>query len=543
VGRAAVDLPWLCPNTDSLVGLAEDPASLSAYAADPGLFCFLSRFALGEAGSPFTTPNDRLVSGLLPDTAAAYLTASPDGWVDASLPLAKTVIGVSERAARFAKALADETRRSHTEAAATAARLAPLGWFAVLAVDPAAATACLDDPHSLTDPAACQEKHWELDHDAIARRLAGRWRFPSWLASLVGSLNLPFEAAAYLGADADLFALVSLAVKLAEENGANLGLTHHSETDRLLAHLGLTRDSLDEIEIDEPPALATSSLDQNPHRVPLVANLLRASALARRRSGAALVMQLEERIDELHRSAGTLAELAGIRLREAKLAALAEFAAGAGHEINNPLAVISGNAQRLLRTEQDDDRADSLRAVVRQSQRISGILRDLMQFARPPKPQAEPLLVLTLANGVYLEMLPLAEERGVRFELANAAADARLHADGKQLRAALVAVVRNGIEAAGEAGWVRLECSRQGDRIRFLIEDSGDGLNRDAAEHAFDPFFSGRTAGRGRGLGLSTAWRLTTQNGGDIRLDDADGVARFVLTFPESAPAAERRSA
>ena len=548
VGRSAVDLPWFCPHTNSLVGLAEDPARLSRLApADPGLFTFLCRFALAETSSPFTPPHERLVSSALPETAAAYLDATTLGWLDPESLRVQTVNAVAECSARIARSLAEQTQRAFPEAAETAARLAMLGWYAVLACDESAAAACLQDTDFDANPSATQESHWGLDHDAIARRLVGRWKLPTWLGSLVGCLNLPFEAAAHLGADVDLFAVVSLAVHAAQEQTTNLGLTHECEREKLLTHLGIAEESLVEYVLQAPVTYASgSSVDQNPHRVPLVANLLRAAGLARRRNGAALVVRLEERIDELHRSAASLAELAGNRLHDAKLVSLAEFAAGAGHEINNPLAVISGNAQRLLRTEQDDDRAESLRSVVRQAQRISGILRELMHFARPPKAELESVLVLNLANAVCNELMPLAEERGVRLELSNAAPDSRLYVDAKQLRSALTAVIRNGIEAATLGGWVRLECTRHEDSLHFAVEDSGPGLTRDVAAHAFDPFYSGRAAGRGRGLGLSTAWRLANQNGGEIHFEPTDGPTRFVFTFPLAAPQAsiaERRSA
>jgi C4-dicarboxylate-specific signal transduction histidine kinase len=126
------------------------------------------------------------------------------------------------------------------------------------------------------------------------------------------------------------------------------------------------------------------------------------------------------------------------------------------------------------------------------------------------------------------------------------AADVWLDADPKQLRLSLAAVVRNGIEAVPKAGWVRVSCGVSGSRVRFLVEDSGPGLTPEAAEHAFDPFFCGRQAGRGRGLGLPTAWRLVRENGGDVRYDPApDGVTRFVLTVPQGEPVenADRRSA
>lgn len=541
VGRAAVDLPWLCPNTDSLVRLAESPASLSASAsADPAMFTFLVRFALGEAGSPFVQPNDRLVSASLPEVAAAYLTATPSGWLNPDSPAVEWIHAVANHAAAVARDLAERTQRVHAEAAETAARLAPLGWYAVLAVDEGEAEACFGHPEQ-------QGERWGLDHDAIARRLAARWRFPEWLVQLIGNLNLPFDAAAELGVDLDLFAVVSLAVRTAEEQTANLGLTQRGDIDRCRLHLGGSIPTADRSPVADAAGSPSSGLDPNPHRVPLIGNLLRASAQSRRRNGASLVIRLEERIDELHRTVESLAAQSAAKLQDAKLVSLAEFAAGAGHEINNPLAVISGHAQRLIRTEQDDDRADSLRAIVRQSQRISGILRDLMQFARPPKVEAENLLVLNLTGEVYRELLPLAEERGVRLELANAAADARLHADPRQVKAALAAVVRNGIEAAGQGGWVRLGCVRQIEMIQFVVEDSGEGLSSRDAEHAFDPFYSGRAAGRGRGLGLPTAWQLARRNGGNLRHEpDADGPTRFVLHFPLAArdtSLAERRSA
>jgi signal transduction histidine kinase len=268
---------------------------------------------------------------------------------------------------------------------------------------------------------------------------------------------------------------------------------------------------------------------------------------ARRRNGAALVVRLEDQIDELNGAAADLAALAGDRLRDAKLAGLAELAAGAGHEINNPLAVISGNAQRLLRAEPDPERADALRAVVRQADRISGILRDLMTFARPPKPQKQLVSVGDLISTVRDALSQPATDRGVSLELDPVPAGAWVEADPGQVRHALAAVVRNGIDAAGHGGWVRLGCDTTEDRVTFVVEDSGPGLEGRAAEHAFDPFFCGRSAGRSRGLGLPTAWQFARLNAGDLRHDPATGPTRFLLTLPRSSTTgldlAGRRSA
>jgi signal transduction histidine kinase len=109
----------------------------------------------------------------------------------------------------------------------------------------------------------------------------------------------------------------------------------------------------------------------------------------------------------------------------------------------------------------------------------------------------------------------------------------------------LLGLVRNAIEATPPDGWVRLRLEATADRaLEVVVEDSGDGLRGLTAaerEHIFDPFFSGRQAGRGRGLGLPTAWRLARGNGGEVRWDAAVvGLTRFVLRLPRAAETALR---
>ncbi len=537
VGRAAVELPWLCPNTDSLIALAEAPATvLGLSAVDPALALFLLRFAQ-PAPEPdnFGFSPGTFLSAILPETASAFLGATKTGILpDSSFALGR-VRTVAERAAGIATALADATRLVPVHAAARATRLAPLGWYAVAAVDTFDAAEPLGDPQFSERPDEVQTEVWGLDHAAIARRLAARWRLPAWLATTIGSLTLPLGVAARLVTHRDLFAVVQLALVEAEREGVPLGLTHGANRGELLECLRIDDHAVKRIAErlhDSPQRETGSGLDSNPHRVPLVRNLLRLAGESRRRNGPGLVVRLEEHIDSLHRVAVDLGEQVGERLRDAKLAGLAELAAGAGHEINNPLAVISGNAQRLLRTEPDAERGESLQAIVRQANRIAALLRDLMQFARPPKPDLCVFPVSHLIQGVSDDLATLATEREVRVELVAVPPDVSLEGDLKQLRQALVAVVRNAIEAAPRDGWVRVSCTAgEHETPAIVVEDSGPGLTPEAAEHAFDPFFCGRTAGRGRGLGLPTAWQLVRQNGGSLTFEPIDGGPnRFVLT-------------
>jgi signal transduction histidine kinase len=554
VGQAAVELPWLCPNTESLIALADAPASLvKLSAADPGLAVFLLRFAQA-APEPdvFGFAPGTILSAFLPDTAAAYLAATSAGVLPAESFVMSRVRTLVERAATLASRIAETTRLAPAATAANVARLAPLGWYAVASVDHFAAADPLGDPEFRGRPAEIQIAVWGLDHCAITRRLAARWRMPNWMATSVGCLTLPFGVASHLVSHKDLFAIVQLATLEAETHGVSLGLTHGANRDEVLAHLRLDDRVLRDLasHFPEPQPPPESSLNPNPHRVPLIRNLLRMAAESRRRNGPALVARLEEQIDHLHRVALELGDEAGERLRCAKLAGLAELAAGAGHEINNPLAIIAGNAQRLLRTEPDATRGESLQAIIRQSHRIAGILRDLMQYARPPRPDPSPFAVTELLQGVREDLAVLATERRVQLEVDPIPAGVWIDADPKQLRNALGAIVRNAIEAASlmkedellplvtgaHSGtrWARVSCeagAADAD-VTIVVEDSGPGLTPEVAEHAFDPFYCGRSAGRGRGLGLSTAWQLVRQNGGEVHfVPNPEGPTRFVLTL------------
>jgi signal transduction histidine kinase len=107
-------------------------------------------------------------------------------------------------------------------------------------------------------------------------------------------------------------------------------------------------------------------------------------------------------------------------------------------------------------------------------------------------------------------------------------------ADAAQARLVLTSLLRNAIEAAPTNGWAGIRVERADDStLNLVIEDNGQGPPAAIREHLFDPFFSGRSAGRGRGLGLPIAWRLARQQGGEVRFDGVNqGVTRFVLTLP-----------
>jgi two-component system NtrC family sensor kinase len=533
LGDAVLRLSWLVPRAASLVALARAPAAAwEAIHADPGAVLLVAREAGAARSLPFFFP------ALLPDPAvldAALRHLDQPGRPAADPFALDAVRRASLRYAARARHLAERCGRCDPENAWVAGLLAPLGWLAVAALDPVRAAACHDDPAHAAHPADTERRHWGHDQAALARRLARRWRLPDWLAAVTGHLGLPVAVAQQFGADPDLFRVAQLAVALAQEEGESLRLAVGSGPAELGAELGIVDCRLRVADLDGNPQSAIGDL-KSPEPVPpgLLRDLLSLAAENRRPREPELVRRLERDVADLHRAREEQRLGEAERLLTQKLRGLAEFAAGAGHEINNPLAVISCQAQYLLQHEAEGSRQRALQTIVQQTQRIHQALRELMQFARPSRPQKQAVDLLAAAQEVAVALGDLAAGR--RVELRGPEADGPLpfvNADLGQVRNALTCLVRNALEAAPAGGWACVCLTAGPETVAVAVEDSGPGPSPAQQEHLFDPFFSGRQAGRGRGLGLPIAWRLARENGGTVRFVPlADGPTRFVLTLP-----------
>jgi two-component system NtrC family sensor kinase len=551
LAEAACELPWLAPCAGSLVALTRPSSSRlwPALRGDPGLVLLLLRQAPPAAVSSACSFYPSLLHepGVL-QRALECLETDESAFVDWNHPALVPIYRAAMCYATAAEAVALISDRCDPEHAWVGGLLAPLGWLAA-ASDAAPVRRCLA---ALVDPAAGlqtsapepllkrQQEWWGLDPSAIARRLALRWRLPAWLTAAVGHLGMPLEVARTLGADPDHFQVVQLAVTLVEQTGQGLRLPVGTGQQELADRLHVPADELQKIAerlATDLPHIAPPRDWKAPHRVPLLADLLRLAVENRKLTGESAQERLHVELDALHEVTRRQHASEVQRLHERKLSALAELAAGAGHEINNPLAVISGQAQYLLLSEQEPSRRKALQTIVSQSQRIHTTLTQLMQFARPSTPYKQRVDLGGLLHEVVGALQPLADDRQVRVIWTEPKETLTLLVDPGQIRAALAALLRNAIEAAPASGWASL-CvdARVGVGLTILVEDNGPGPALHDREHLFDPFYSGRKAGRGRGLGLPTAWRIARQHGGEVIFDcDCSTGARFILTLPAEA--------
>jgi signal transduction histidine kinase/HD-like signal output (HDOD) protein len=222
-------------------------------------------------------------------------------------------------------------------------------------------------------------------------------------------------------------------------------------------------------------------------------------------------------------------------LRSKAMLSVGEMAAGAAHEMNNPLAVISGRSQLLAQQLSDPKHRAAARLIHEQSHRLSSIITELMDFAKPEPPAPRDTELAELVERAVHEAKLHNDPADREFEVTMG--DVPLVCvDEKQVAAAITEVLDNAIHATDpQSGHVAIHAAfdSYSSRVVLTITDDGCGMDEGTVKRAFDPFFSNKPAGRRRGLGLAKALRWIESSGGSIKLESRTGKgARAIILLP-----------
>lgn len=246
---------------------------------------------------------------------------------------------------------------------------------------------------------------------------------------------------------------------------------------------------------------------------------------------ARLYDDLRRRIEEVQTAHAQLSQ-------SAKLAALGELAASVAHEVNNPLMVIFGHAERLRRQLKDHAAAQaSLEIIIEQGQRATTIMRRLLDFAR----RREPTLNAIDIREVLQRSLDLVAVRlghgGIVPNVEYLASAHQVIGDRDQLTQVFLNLFNNALDAMPSGGTlgVRTEI-RSADGIPCLtvsVSDTGVGIAADALPHVFQAFFTTKAEGRGTGLGLSVSQGIVRNHEGTIEVVSEPGKgSTFLISLP-----------
>lgn len=229
--------------------------------------------------------------------------------------------------------------------------------------------------------------------------------------------------------------------------------------------------------------------------------------------------------------------------RSAKLASIGVLAAGVGHEINNPAAILMGYIDKIRRDYADNDEMLHLTDRMNKSvERIASIVSGLRIFAHDQEEQ----LVLVQVNGLVKDvtdmMQGLLHSDGIelRTELSGDADFKVLLEDGK-LNQALINLIANAKDALTDSADERLievKVSTVGDACKITVKDNGIGIPADKLEKIFDPFFTTKAVDKGTGLGLSIVHGIVEKAGGTISVNSSTGIesgTEFTIELPRAA--------
>ncbi len=250
--------------------------------------------------------------------------------------------------------------------------------------------------------------------------------------------------------------------------------------------------------------------------------------------------EVTESAEELARMARK-AEESQIQLyRAQRLASVGKLAAGCAHEINNPLAVISGTAQMFLRQVSNDEaKSKQLQTIISQANRITKIINDLMGLARPAEPRIE---YTDLPKVIDDTINLLVDRRGfdkIQFIREYDRELPKTLADPKQLEQVFINLFMNARDAMPNGGEIRVSVKTERER-RFLVTsvtDTGEGISSDRIEHIFDPFFTTKKEGEGTGLGLAICHSIVEAHRGTMQVQSTPGVG---TTFRINIPIRQR---
>lgn len=214
-------------------------------------------------------------------------------------------------------------------------------------------------------------------------------------------------------------------------------------------------------------------------------------------------------------------------------ASVAEIAAGAAHEMHDPLTVISGRTQLLLGRSGDPFVDEGIREIHAETSILADLVRGLHGHAtgaRIATVSIESDDLLDRCANAAREILP----ETVTFESVDVTEAVDLCVDVRRITDLTVEAVRNACQTQEDVR-IRLRSSidRVDGRWSLLVEDDGPGFGRNSLEHAFDPFFSQRAAGRRPGLGLTIVRRIAEAHGGTASVHNgSEGGGCLVVTLP-----------
>ncbi len=238
------------------------------------------------------------------------------------------------------------------------------------------------------------------------------------------------------------------------------------------------------------------------------------------------------------------------QLRHAdRLATVGKLASGIAHELGTPLNVVSARAEMIAQGDTSAIESQAYaKAIGAAAERMTGIIRQLMQFARRSGPAQSVGDVRRIAADAVALLEPLASKRKVRVALTASTSDVRANVDAGQLQQVVTNLVMNAVQALKDGGDVHVTCelveaeppadvvAADGSYVCLRVDDDGPGMTEEIVARVFEPFFTTKGVGEGTGLGLAVSYGIVRDHGGWMRAESSPGRGSSFFVYLPGLP-------
>lgn len=228
-----------------------------------------------------------------------------------------------------------------------------------------------------------------------------------------------------------------------------------------------------------------------------------------------------------------------------RLAAAGQLAAQFAHEVGTPLNLISGHVQLLRARARDERVIVRLNIIAGQIERITNIVRSMLDSTRRPVPQFEPVDINSLLAHILDATQPTLVARNVQLHAEMSERLPPVDADPDQLQQVFINLINNSLDAMPLGGDLSVSTTRGAGSAVIVLADSGEGIAKDELDLIFDPMFSTKH-GRGTGLGLTIVKQIISEHDGEVEVESEPGrqtVFRIKLPLHAAKAGGARRSA